>query len=70
MSISSTGLGRDEPLVVSPQRAQQLLDCGNTIFYATILPQLESYKVGKSRKVTVASIREYVETQLAASKAA
>ena len=34
MSVHSTGLGEDEPLVASPKRARRMLDCGNTRLYA------------------------------------
>ena len=58
MSIHSTGLGHDEPLVVSPRRARLMLDCSNTRLYELIAArELDTYKDGKSRKITVASIR-------------
>jgi hypothetical protein len=45
MSIHSTGLGKDEPLVVSPRRARLMLDCGNTRLYELIAAhELESFK--------------------------
>jgi hypothetical protein len=57
MSVHSTGLGHDEPLVVSPTRAKALLDCGTTRLYELIAAgELESFKDGKSRKITVRSI--------------
>ena len=68
MSVHSTDLGQDEPLVVSPRRARHLLDCGNTRFYELLAAgELESFKDGKSRKVTMASIRAYVARRLAPS---
>jgi hypothetical protein len=68
MSIHSTGLSHDEPIVVSPRRARHLLDCGNTRFYELLAAgELESFKDGKSRKVTMASIKAYVARRLAAS---
>ena len=71
MSIHSTGLGGDEPLVVSPRRARRLLDCGNTRLYELIAAQeLETYKDGKSRKITVASIRAYVARKIEAGPTA
>jgi hypothetical protein len=61
MSIHSTGLGADEPLVVSPRRARSMLDCGNTRLYELIAAhELETFKDGKSRKITVASIKAYI----------
>jgi hypothetical protein len=68
MSIHSTGPNRDEPLVVSPARAKQLLDCGTTRLYELIKNgELETFKDGKSRKITVASIRARVARMLAAN---
>jgi excisionase family DNA binding protein len=68
MSIHSTGLGDGEPLAVSPRRAAFLLDCGVTRVYELINSrQLESYRDGASRKVTVASIKAYIEARLVAS---
>jgi excisionase family DNA binding protein len=69
MSIYSTGGGHDEPLVVSPRRARNLLDCGNTRLYELIgAGVLESYRDGKSRKITVASIKDYIARKLASSQ--
>jgi hypothetical protein len=69
MSTQSTGLGRDEAKVVSPKRAQAMLDCGNTTFYGEILPQLESFKLGKSRKITVESIERFIAKKLTEARA-
>ena len=66
MSIMSTGLGDDEPLVVSPQRAQRLLEIGHTRLYELMgSGELESYTEGKSRRITVASIKKLIERRLA-----
>jgi excisionase family DNA binding protein len=68
VSIHSTGRGDDEPLVVSPQRAQRLLDIGHSSLYELIAAkELESFKTGKSRKITMRSIRAYIERQLGAA---
>src|SRR5439155_9834225 len=65
MSTHSTGLGDDEPLVVSPRRARRMLDCGNTRLYELLgAGHLQSFKDGKSRKITVASIKAYVAEKL------
>jgi hypothetical protein len=65
MSIWSTGLGNDEPLVVSPRRARLMLDCGNTRLYELITArELDTYKDGKSRKITVASIKRLIARRL------
>jgi excisionase family DNA binding protein len=65
VSIHSTGIGNNEPLVVSPRRACHILDCGVTRLYELIgSGELRSYKDGASRKILTASIRAYVERQL------
>jgi len=69
MSIHSTRLGKDEPLVVSPRRARLMLDCGNTHLYELIgTLELESFKTGKSRKIVVASIEAYIARRIEASR--
>jgi len=69
MSVHSTGLREDEPLVASPKRARRMLDCGNTRLYELIAAhELESFKDGKSRKITVASIKAYIARQIEASR--
>jgi hypothetical protein len=68
MSIHSTDVSHDEPLVVSPRRARRLLDCGNTRLYELIAArELETFKDGKSRKITVASIKAYITRRIQAS---
>jgi excisionase family DNA binding protein len=57
-----------EPLVVKPKVAWRMLGCGNTRGYELIAAgELQSYKDGRSRKITVASIKRYIERRLAAS---
>ena len=69
MSIHSTGLGKDEPLVVSPRRARSMLDCGNTRLYELIAAhELETFRDGKSRKITVKSIKAYIARRIEASR--
>ena len=47
-----------EPLVVSPRQACRLLSIGNTRLYSLIgAGELESYLDGRSRRITMASIR-------------
>jgi hypothetical protein len=68
MSIQNNKLGDPERLVVSPRRARQMLDCGNTRLYELIKNnELESFLDGRSRKIVVASIRAYVARKLAAA---
>lgn len=66
MFRNKTGLSYDEPLVVNPVRAARLLDIGHSRLYQLIeARELESYKAGKSRKITMASIERYIARQLA-----
>jgi hypothetical protein len=66
MSIHTTEIAKDARLVVSPKRAQHMLDIGNTKFYELLNSgELVSFKTGKSRKITVESIVKYIERQLA-----
>jgi excisionase family DNA binding protein len=68
MSIQSTGLTDDERLVVGPRAACVMLDVGNTRLYELIASgELESYRDGRSRKITLASIYGRVTRLLAAS---
>jgi excisionase family DNA binding protein len=68
MSIAATRLGHDQPIVVSPAKACQLLDCGMTRIYALLAAgELQSYLDGRSRKITVDSIHDFVERRLAAA---
>jgi hypothetical protein len=65
MSICSTGLGDSEPLVVSPKRGCQMLDCSMTHFYGLLNSgQIQSYRDGKSRKAVVASIKAHIARKL------
>jgi hypothetical protein len=69
MDTDNTELGEDQALVVSPRRARRMLDCGNTRLYELIAAQeLETYKDGKSRKITVESIKNYVARRIEASR--
>ncbi len=54
-----------EPLVVSPKRGCQLLDCSITRLYELLNSgQIQSYREGKSRKVIVASIKAHIARRL------
>jgi excisionase family DNA binding protein len=54
---------------VSPRQACRLLNIGNTHLYALIKNgELESYLEGRSRKVTMRSIRARHERQLVATR--
>jgi len=55
---SITGRADVEPLVVSPRQACALLCIGNTRLYDLLATgELESYRDGRSRRITMASIR-------------
>lgn len=57
-----------EPLAVSPRKACQLLDVGNTRLYQLIGDgELDTYWDGRSRKITVASIHRRIARLLAAA---
>jgi len=65
------GISNGEPLAVSPRRAAFLLDCGMTRVYELIgSGELESYRDGASRKITMRSIRARIERLLGQSQAA
>ncbi len=58
-----------DPLVVSPKVAWKMLACSNTRGYELLAAgELESYKEGRSRKITVASIRALVARRLASGR--
>jgi excisionase family DNA binding protein len=55
-----------QPLVVRPRVAWRLLGCGNAYGYRLIAAgELESYRDGRARKITIRSIRHYIERRLA-----
>jgi excisionase family DNA binding protein len=72
MSIYSTGIGDDEErLGVPPKTACEMIGCGITTLYALIAAKrLETYKIGRARRVTTASIRSLVRDEIERSKAA
>ena len=63
--VSSTD-DNPQPLVVRPRVAWRLLDCGNAYGYRLIAAgELESYRDGRARKITVKSIHRYIKRRLA-----
>jgi excisionase family DNA binding protein len=55
-----------EPLMVSPRQACRLLSIGNTRLYELIAAgEIESYRDGRSRRITLASIRTRIARLLA-----
>ena len=71
MSISSTGLSRDERrrLVTNVDDACEMLDCSKDTLYGLLNSgAIESYLEGRFRKVFIASIEAHVARRLAESK--
>ena len=55
----------DDRIVVKPRTAAAMLGCGITRLYELIAAcEIESFKDGRSRKITTASIRDYVARRL------
>jgi len=70
-ATSFTGGCQIEPLLVRPRTAWRLLGCGNTRGYELLAAgELESFLDGRSRKITVDSIRRYIARRLDATTAA
>jgi excisionase family DNA binding protein len=77
MSQLSTGLSRQEkrapsfsapPLAVPPREASRLLSVGMSRLYQLMRTgELESYRDGRSRRITMASIQKRMARQIAAS---
>jgi len=58
-------LALDTPLVVSPNQAMKALAVSRATLYMLINSgQLASYTEGRSRRITVASIKAYVDLRL------
>jgi hypothetical protein len=67
LPVHNSVAGDVEPLVVKPKTAWRMLGCGNTHGYALLAAgELESFKDGHSRKITVASIKAFIARRLAA----
>ena len=61
-------LADGERLAVSPRRAWNMLDIGNTRGYELLKAgELESYMEGRARRITVRSIQAYIDRQVAAA---
>ena len=57
-----------EPLVVSPRQACRLLDISIAHLYTLLQSkEIESFNLGRSRRIPMAAIRRYVSHQVAAS---
>jgi hypothetical protein len=60
-------IDRSEPglLVVKPRVAWKMLSCSNTRGYELLAAgELQSFRDGRSRKITVESIRRYISRRL------
>jgi hypothetical protein len=68
--ITGRAFGTDlDPIAVSPRQTGQLLNIGQTRVWQLIKSgELETYKEGRSTKVTIRSIRVRHEGQLAAAR--
>jgi excisionase family DNA binding protein len=65
MSDRRTEENEPEPLVVKPKVAWKMLSCSNTHGYELLeAGELESYKDGRSRKITIASIKAHIARRL------
>ena len=83
MSIFSCGLSRDErggadprgavndlPLAVPPKDAWRLLGVSNSTGYELLAAgELNSFRLGRARRITVESVRQLIARRLAAAKA-
>jgi excisionase family DNA binding protein len=64
--VSNRALSEIEPLAVSPRQACRILSVGNTRLYELIAAgEIESYLDGRSRRITMASIRTRIARLLA-----
>jgi excisionase family DNA binding protein len=66
--MSSTTLlsSQEGALVVKPKIAWKMLQCSNTRGYELLAAgELDSYRDGRSRKITVESIHRYIARRLA-----
>ena len=55
----------DEPLLVDANRAMVMLSVGRTTFYNLVnAGELDTFLIGKARRITVASIRSYIQRKL------
>jgi hypothetical protein len=70
MSVFSTEPSdREGALVVKPKVAWKMLACSNTRGYELIAAgELDSFLDGRSRKITVDSIRRYIARHLEANQ--
>jgi hypothetical protein len=71
MPVFSTAPADLGPLVVKPKVAWKMLACSNTRGYELLASgKLDSFLDGRSRKITVDSIRRYIEQRLSPAQVA
>jgi excisionase family DNA binding protein len=59
-----------EPLVVRPRDACRMLSIGLTRLYELLQAgELQSYRSGRSRRISVVSIHAYVDRQIGSNRA-
>jgi excisionase family DNA binding protein len=62
------GSAQDRKLLVTVEEAAAMLSLGRTLTWALVRKnELRSIQVGRTRRVIVSSLHEYIERQLAAS---
>lgn len=65
--MATESLALEAPLVASPNQTMRAIQVSRKKLYELINSgELESYTEGKSRRITIKSINEYVERRLAA----
>jgi excisionase family DNA binding protein len=65
--MSANSIALEAPLVASPNQAMRAIQVSRKKLYELInAGELESYTEGKSRRITIKSINEYVDRRLAA----
>jgi excisionase family DNA binding protein len=68
--MSANSIALEAPLVASPNQAMRAIQVSRKKLYELInAGELESYTEGKSRRITVKSINQYIERRLAAEAA-
>jgi hypothetical protein len=68
--MAPNSIASEAPLVASPNQAMRAIQVLRKKLYELInTGELESYTEGKSRRITVKSINEYIERRLAAEAA-
>jgi hypothetical protein len=71
MPFCSTAPSDGAPLVVKPRDARHMLACSNTRLYELLAArELDSFLDGRSRKITMESIRRYITRRLPPSEGA